>query len=54
MMEEDSITAPRAPNLRLDVPTSIEDLEATMKLIHATMAAHRAPREIKASTTTWR
>ena len=32
-----------APNLRLEVPTSIEDPEATMKLIHAMMAAHRAP-----------
>ena len=52
--EEASIMTSRAPNLRLEVPTSIEDLEATMKLIHATMATHRAPREIRASSTTKR
>ena len=46
--------APRAPNLRLEVPTSIEDLEATMKLIHATMATHYAPREVREATTTRR
>ena len=46
--------APRAPNLRLGVPTSIEDLEATMKLIHAMMVAHRAPREVRVAPTTRR
>ena len=51
MTEEASNMAPRAPDLRLEVPTSIEDLEATMKLIHAMMAAHRAPREVGAATT---
>ena len=44
----------RAPDLRLEVPTSIEDPEATMKLIHAMMAAHRAPREVGAATATRR
>ena len=44
--EEASITAPRAPNLRLEVPTSIEDPEATMKLIHVTTLALHAPREV--------
>ena len=48
--EEASIMASRAPDLRLEVPNSIEDLEATMKLIHAMMAAHRAPREVRAAT----
>ena len=37
MVEETNIMASRALDLRLEVPTSIEDLEATMKLIHATM-----------------
>ena len=41
--EETSIMAPRALDLRLELPTYIEDPEATMKLIHAMMAAHRAP-----------
>ena len=54
MMEEASIMAPRSPDLRLEVPTSIEDLEATMKLIHDTTAALRAPREVGAETTTRR
>ena len=53
-MEEASIMVPRAPNLRLEVPTSIEDPEATMKLIHAMMAAHRTPREVGAATATRR
>jgi len=53
-MEQASITASRAPDLRLEVPTSIEDLEATMKLIHATTATHRAPREVGAATETRR
>ena len=54
MTEEASITAPRALDLRPDVPTSIEDPEATMKLIHAMMAAHRTPREVGAATITRR
>ena len=33
MTEETNITVPRAPDLRLEVLTSIEDPEATMKLI---------------------
>ena len=53
-MEEASITALRAPDLRLEVPTSIEDLEATMKLIHATTTALCAPREVEAATATRR
>ena len=53
-MEEASIMAPRAPDLRLEVSTSIEDPEATMKLIHATTATHCAPREVKAATVTRR
>ena len=54
MTEEASITAPSAPDLRLEVPTSIEDLEATMKLIHATMATLHTPREVRAATATRR
>jgi hypothetical protein len=54
VMEEASITAPRAPDLKLEVPTSIEDPEATMKLIHTTTAALRAPREVGAVTATRR
>ena len=46
--------ASRAPDLRLEVPNSIEDLEATMKLIHAMMAAHCAPREVGVATATRR
>jgi len=38
MMGEASIMAPRALDLRLEVPTSIEDPEATIKLIHAMTA----------------
>ena len=53
-MEEANITAPRAPDLRLEVPTPIENLEATIKLIHATMATHRAPREVRVAPTTRR
>jgi hypothetical protein len=52
--EEASIMAPRAPDLMLEVPTSIEDPEATMKLIHATTAALRAPREVGVATATKR
>ena len=48
------MTAPRASDLRLEVPTYIEDLEATMKLIHTTTAAHCAPREVGAATATRR
>ena len=44
----------RAPDHRLEVPKSIEDLEATMKLIHATTAALSAPREVEAATATRR
>ena len=54
MIEEASIMELRAPDLRLEVPTSIQDPEATMKLIHATTAAHRAPREVGAATITRR
>ena len=36
----------RALDLRLEVPTSIEDPEATMKLIHVTTLALHAPREV--------
>ena len=54
MTMEASITPPRAPNLRLVVPTSIEGPEATMKLIHTTMAALHAPREVEAATATRR
>ena len=46
--------APRAPDLRLVFPTSIEGLDATMELIHATMAALRAPREVGTTTVTRR
>ena len=46
--------APRAPDLRLEVPTSIDDPEATMRLIHAMTTAHRAPREVGAATATRR
>jgi len=46
MTEEASIMAPRAPDLRLEVPTSIEDLEASMKLVQATTATHHAPRVV--------
>ena len=53
-MEEANIIVPRDPNLRLEVPTSIEDPEATMKLIHATAAAHHVPREVEAATATRR
>ena len=53
-MEEASIRAPRALDLRLQVPTSIEDLEATMKLIHTTTPARHAPREVVAATATRR
>ena len=53
-MEEASITSLRAPDLRLEVPTSIEDLEATMKLIHTTTVALHAPREVRAATATRR
>ena len=54
MTEEASITASRAPDLRLEVLTSIEDLEATMKLIHATTTTLHAPREVGAATATRR
>ena len=53
-MEEASITSLRAPDLRLEVPTSIDDPEATMRLIHAMTTAHRAPREVGAATATRR
>ena len=54
MMLASSIMAPRAPDLRLEVPTSIEDPEGIMKLIHATTAALHAPREVRAATATRR
>jgi len=54
VMEEASITASRAPDLKLEVPTSIEDPDATMKLIHVTMLTLHAPREVRAATTTRR
>ena len=54
VMEEASNTAPMALGLRLEVPTSIEGLEATMKLIHATTTTHLAPREVWAATATRR
>jgi hypothetical protein len=54
VIEEASIMVPRAPNLMLEVPTSIEDPEATIKLIHATTAALRAPREVRVATATRR
>ena len=54
MTMEANITAPRAPNLRLVVPTSIEGPEATMKLIHGTTAALHAHREVGAATATRR
>lgn len=44
--EEASIMVLRALDLRLEVPTSIEDLEVTMQLIHVMTAAHRALREV--------
>jgi hypothetical protein len=49
-MEDASIMAPRATDLRLEVPTSIGDLGATMKLIHATTIALRASRVVEAAT----
>ena len=54
MMKEASITAPRALGLWLEVSTSIEDLEATMKLIHIMTPALHAPREVEAATATRR
>jgi len=54
MTKEASITAPRAPDLKLEAPTSIEGPEATMKLIQATTAALHAPREVGATTATRR
>ena len=53
-MEEVSIMVPRPPDLRLEVSTSIEDPEATMKLIHTTMATLHAPWEVRAATATRR
>ena len=50
MMEEASNTVPMAPDLWPEVPTSIGDLEATMKLIHATMPAYHATRELGVAT----
>ena len=52
MTEEASIMAPRATDLRLEVPTSMEDPEATMKLIHVTTTTLNAPREVGAPTIT--
>jgi len=52
--EEANIMAPRAADLRLEVPTSIEDPEATMKLIHAMTATHCAPREVGVAIATRR
>ena len=53
-MEEARFPTSRAPDLRLEVPTSIDDPEATMRLIHAMTTAHRAPREVGAATATRR
>ena len=53
-MEEASITVLIAPDLWPEVPTSIEDPEATMKLIHATTHARHAPREVRATIATKR
>ena len=52
--EEASITAPRPLDLRLEVPTFIEDPEATMKFIHAMTAALRVLSEVRAATATRR
>ena len=54
MMEEASNTMPMALDLWPEVPTSIGDPETTMKLIHATIVAHCAPREVGAATATRR
>jgi len=54
MTEEASIMAPRAPDRRMEVPTSIEDPEATMKLIHVMTPALHAPREVGVATATKR
>ena len=53
-MEEANIMVPTPPDLSLEAATSIEDLVATMKLIHATTAALHAPREVGAATATRR
>ena len=46
--------APMPPDLRLEAPTSIEDLGATMKPIHTMTTAHRVPREVEAAIATRR
>ena len=46
--------APMLPNLRLEAPTSIEVLGATMKPIHAKTPTHHVPREVGAATATRR
>ena len=46
--------APMPPDLRLEAPTSIEDLGATMKPIHSKMPAHHVSREVGAATATRR
>ena len=50
MTEEASNTVPMALDQWPKVPTSIGDLEATMKLIHATMPAYHATRELGVAT----
>ena len=54
MMEEANIMVSMPPGLRLEASTSIEDLGATMKPIHAKTPAHHVPREVRAATTTRR
>ena len=53
-MEEASIMASRALDLRLEVPTSIEDPGATMKPIHSKTPTHHVPREVGVATATRR
>ena len=53
-MEEANIMAPTPSDLMLEAPTSIEDLGATMKPIHAKTLAHYIPREAGAATPTSR
>ena len=45
---------PTPPDLSLEAATSIEDLVATMKPIHAKTPTHHVPREVKAATATRR
>ena len=53
-MEEANIMASTLPNLKLEVPTSIEDLGATMKPIHSKTPTHHVPREVGVATATRR